>query len=54
MFLPLFLKTVSPPTLKTTPDLVSVEVKNLIINFVPIYREDFLTNNSKKMSLYAA
>jgi len=52
MFLPLLLKTVSPPILRTTPDLVSVEVKNFIFNFVPFYREDFLKNSIKKMSLY--
>jgi len=52
MFLPLLLKTVSHPTLRTTPALVSVEVKHFIFNFVPIYREDFLTKIIKKMSLY--
>jgi hypothetical protein len=44
MFLTPLLKTVSPPTLRKTPDFVSVEVKNYIFNFVPLYREDFLTN----------
>lgn len=52
MFLPLLLKTFSAPTLRTTADLVSVEVKNFILNFLQIYREDFLTNNIKKTSLY--
>jgi hypothetical protein len=52
MILPPLLKIASPPTLRTTPDLVLLSGKFYCFNFVPICREDFLNNSIKKMILY--